>query len=213
MLHRYLNWKNSVCWEAPNDQGSPGNEEVTPRRPAPAPARTNDELWRDHARDLRAETRASRLKADEESQLRLAAEAALKAANNDTEAKIEAAKVAAKAEADAKATADTAVIQTNADQRIIRAELRTFAIKAGMVDLDGLKLADLSTVKLEGDDVNGAEEVIAALKEAKPYLFGKPGSGTSDPAKPPPKPGDDKPKAARDMTKEEYAAAKRAASK
>jgi hypothetical protein len=79
-----------------------------------------------------------------------------------------------------------------------------------MVDLDGLKLADLSTVKLnDAGEVEGADALMTALKEAKPYLFAAP-TGTSRPGDPPPPapPGE---KVVKDMTKEEYAAAKKAA--
>jgi hypothetical protein len=79
-----------------------------------------------------------------------------------------------------------------------------------MIDLDGLKLADLSTVKLnDAGEVEGADALMTALKEAKPYLF-KPPTGTSNP-NPPPKPGSEGAKAVKDMTKEEYAAALKAA--
>ena len=95
--------------------------------------------------------------------------------------------------------------------RIIKAELKAFAIKAGIVDIDGLALADLSAVKLDDKgEVIGADEAIAALKKAKPYLFttttasgGKGGDGQ------PPKDGKAPPKRATDMTAEEYAAFKR----
>ena len=77
-----------------------------------------------------------------------------------------------------------------------------------MVDLDGLKLADLSTVKLnEAGDVEGAEELMAAMKKAKPYLFGA--ANTGNPKDPPP-PNDPKAKNAKDMTDAEYQAARRA---
>lgn len=68
-----------------------------------------------------------------------------------------------------------------ANDRIIRAELKAVAIKAGMVDLDGLKLADLSSVVL-GDDgeVTGAEDLMTKLKEAKPYLFAEPAKSTTN---------------------------------
>jgi ribosomal protein L29 len=56
----------------------------------------------------------------------------------------------------------------------IRAELKVAAQKARLIDLDWLKLVDMSKVTLEDDGtVKGADELMAALKEAKPYLFGK----------------------------------------
>jgi hypothetical protein len=43
-----------------------------------------------------------------------------------------------------------------------------------MIDLDWLKLVDMTKVTLEPDGtVKGADELMTALKEAKPYLFGK----------------------------------------
>lgn len=96
--------------------------------------------------------------------------------------------------------------------RIIKAELKAHAIKAGIVDLDGLQLADLSAIKTdEHGEVQGAEGAIDALRKAKPYLFttttgsaGRAGAGQ------PPATGDEKPKRATDMTTSEYAAFKRA---
>ena len=59
-----------------------------------------------------------------------------------------------------------------AKSRILQAELKTHAVRSGIVDLDGLRLADLDMLKVsETGDVEGAEEVIAALRERKPYLF------------------------------------------
>jgi hypothetical protein len=56
----------------------------------------------------------------------------------------------------------------------LAAALKGAAQKARMIDLDWLKLVDMSKVTLEDDgSVKGADELMAALKEAKPYLFGK----------------------------------------
>ena len=77
-----------------------------------------------------------------------------------------------------------------------------------MIDLDGLKLADLSAVKLnEAGEVEGAAELMAALKESKPYLFQQK-QNSSSPNDPPRK---DPPaaKKATEMTREEYAAARK----
>lgn len=95
--------------------------------------------------------------------------------------------------------------QQAADQRIIRAELKAEALKAGMVDADGLKLADLSQVTMnEHGDVVGAAEVMTALKLAKPYLFG--GVATTSQTAPPPGKTETKPFNARNATPEELAA-------
>ena len=46
-------------------------------------------------------------------------------------------------------------------------------MKAGMVDLDGLKLADTSVVTLNAaGEVVGAVALMAGLRRAKPWLFG-----------------------------------------
>lgn len=148
----------------------------------------------DDLRELRRESQAHRLKA------------------KDVEAKLtelQAAHEASKAEsAEALKTAVSAA-EKAAQERIIRAELKAEAIKAGMVDLDGLKLLDLSTVKLtESGDVEGAEALMKAAKEAKPYLFGDKTSTTSPANAPSPKTPETK--LAKDMTPAEYAAAKKA---
>lgn len=145
----------------------------------------------EYVRELRHENAGYRLRATEaEKKAAEAAESAKKAAE-EAEGRAKKAEEAAQA-------------------RIIRAEMKAHAIKAGIVDLDGLALADLSQVKInEQGEVTGADEAIAALKKAKPYLFttttgsgGRAGSGQ------PPAKGDDKQKRATDMTPEEYRAFK-----
>jgi hypothetical protein len=120
-------------------------------------------------------------------------------------------KAALESAAKAKEESDTRVSATEkaANERIIRAEMKAAALKAGMVDLDGLKLADLSKVKLlEDGTIEGADELMAAMKEAKPYLFGAP-TGTSHNGTPPP-PKTPVAKKATEMTDEEYAVARKA---
>lgn len=142
---------------------------------------------KDYVRELRAENKGWRLKAQEsETKAKAAEEAAMKA----------------KEEADAR-IADTS---KQAEQRIIRAELKALAVKAGIVDVDGLKLVDLSGVKLDDKgDVEGAEALIDSLKKAKPYLFAAPASTSTAP---PPSKEAPAEKKATEMNKEEYAAAK-----
>jgi len=95
--------------------------------------------------------------------------------------------------------------ETRANERVIRSELRAVAVKAGLVDASDLAMLDVSKVKLTGaGDVDGAAAVIAAFKAAKPHLFG---SNTTKAAGEPPKVGD-KVKLAKDMTDEEYRAAR-----
>ncbi len=141
----------------------------------------------EYVKELRAENASYRTRASEAKAEKEAAEAKALAAQQSADAKVgEAQKVA--------------------DQRIIRAELKTAALKAGMVDLDGLKLADLTAIKLdEKGEVVGAEELMKSLKEAKPYLFGAPATTTTTttiaPKKEPAKPFD-----ARKATPEEVSA-------
>ncbi len=170
---------------APNT-GEPAG---TPPPPSPPPANT---FSAEYVRELRHENAGYRLRATEaEKKAAEAAEAAKKAAEE--------------AEGRAKKAEEAAQV------RIIKAEMKTHAIKAGIVDLDGLTLADLSQVKIdEQGEVTGAEEAIAALKKAKPYLFttttatgGKGGSGQPPPSDRPTQ------KRATEMTTEEYAAFKR----
>jgi hypothetical protein len=74
-----------------------------------------------------------------------------------------------------------------------------------MVDLDGLKLLDLSSVKLnDNGEIDGADALMAAAKTSKPYLFGAVGN-TSNPQTPP-TPKAPEVKSAKDMTPEEYRA-------
>jgi hypothetical protein len=97
--------------------------------------------------------------------------------------------------------------QAQAEQRILRAELKSEAIRAGMVDLDGIKLADLSSVKLDpAGDVTGAADAIKALRKTKPWLFG--GGNSSHPAGAPPAHTPEVKKAT-EMTYDEWQAARR----
>ena len=74
----------------------------------------------------------------------------------------------AQAEHDAALT----TLRAQSRERLLRAELRSEAIRAGIVDLDGLRLADTSAITF-GDDgaIEGTNDVISSLKASKPYLF------------------------------------------
>lgn len=99
-------------------------------------------------------------------------------------------------------------VRRNARDRIVWAELTVEALKAGMHDLDGIKLLDMSEVGVsaEGHVADGAK-LIANLKHAKPWLFGGISSSRSvgtPPAQPP------RQKLATEMSDEEYRAARAA---
>jgi hypothetical protein len=73
------------------------------------------------------------------------------------------------------AEAALANVQAQANAKLIRAELKAEAIRAGMVDLDGLKLLDLADVGLnQNGEVADAAMILAKLKRAKPCMFRHP---------------------------------------
>lgn len=97
------------------------------------------------------------------------------------------------------------------ESRLIAANLRTEAVRAGIVDLDGLKLIDLSSVRLGDDDqVIGARKIMDDFRRNKPWLF--PGGSSSSPALAPTS-QPVRQKTALQMTDEEYIAARAAITK
>ncbi len=95
-----------------------------------------------------------------------------------------------------------AALEASLRERLLRAELKAHAVRAGMVDLDGLKLLDTSRLVLnERDEVEGAAELMAETRRVKPWLFGG-ASSSSSPAAPPAQ--SPKPKLATDMTEAEW---------
>jgi hypothetical protein len=98
--------------------------------------------------------------------------------------------------------------EQDARARVVRAELKVEAVRAGIVDLDGLKLLDIKNVELtsEGELAN-AGELMAQLRRAKPWLFG--GTSSSSRTYPPPA-QPPRQKLANEMTDEEYRAARAA---
>ncbi len=63
--------------------------------------------------------------------------------------------------------------------RLVQAELRTEAVRAGMVDLDGVRLVDVSALVLGADGIEGGAALMARMREAKPWLFGRGGANSS----------------------------------
>jgi hypothetical protein len=82
--------------------------------------------------------------------------------------------------------------------------LKSEAVKAGMVDVDGLKLADLSGVTIKDGKLDGADALFTS-EESKPYLFG---SRRATAAAQTPCGQTPEAKHAKDMTDAEYAAEK-----
>ncbi|GAC1584283.1 MAG: hypothetical protein NVS3B5_18920 [Sphingomicrobium sp.] len=144
----------------------------------------------EYEKRLRRENAAERVKRKETERELTAARQAIEAAKADVQTAVERAR--------AEAT-------TTANERIVRAELKAAAIAAGMVDLDGLKLLNLSAVKLDdAGEVSIPEDFFAKAKEAKPYLFGS--VKTTSTAAEPPKAEPPTSKTAADMTPAELRA-------
>ena len=101
---------------------------------------------------------------------------------------------------------ELAEVRATSDARFLRAELKTEAMRAGIVDLDGLKLLDTSTLKLTPEGtLPDAAAIMAGLKRDKPWLFGK--QNTSYPA-PPPAAEPPKQRKATEMTHKEWQVAR-----
>jgi len=100
-------------------------------------------------------------------------------------------------------------MQAEADARLIQAELKAEALRAGMVDLDGLKLLDTAEIRLtERGEVADAGALLAKLKRAKPWLFGQ--GMSSSAAANPPRPEPPRMRHANELSHEEWVAARAA---
>lgn len=99
-----------------------------------------------------------------------------------------------------------AQLESDGRRRLIHSELKSEALRAGMIDLDGLKLVDLSNVELDpSGDVKGAATLMRDLRRSKPWLFG--GDNSSAPATPP-SAQPTKARSATEMTEAEWRAAR-----
>ncbi len=105
------------------------------------------------------------------------------------------------------ATEDMAAEVAALRARVVQAELRTEAVRAGMVDLDGVRLIDASGLVLGPDGVEGAAELVARMREAKPWLFGRGGVSSSSAGRAPVAAAP-KAKTAMEMSEEEWRAAR-----
>lgn len=91
--------------------------------------------------------------------------------------------------------------------KLLQAELRTAAARAGMIDLDGVKLVDSALLRVNeaGELVEGSE-VMTRLKEQKPWLFGRPSNTSASAVAPRATPP--KAKTAMEMSVEEWRVAR-----
>jgi hypothetical protein len=99
-------------------------------------------------------------------------------------------------------------LSEQARANLLMSELKAEAVRAGMVDLDGLKLLDTSTLTV-GDqgEVAGVAAVMDRFRRTKPWLFGAQSSTTTavpPPSQPP------RAKQATEMSPEEYRLARAA---
>lgn len=168
----------------PPAAGGPATPAATPVTP---PVKTGNPLidlpieevpdqWREHARELRRENASLREKT------KSIDEAA-------AQKKLDDAVAAALAQERVK-TQELLDSERKATHKVtINSELRVIAARMGMVNLDDLKLADASTltVNAETGEVVGAEALLTAFKESRPYLFKEPKASSSSTETPPPK--------------------------
>lgn len=90
--------------------------------------------------------------------------------------------------------------------KLVQAELRTAAARAGMIDLDGVKLVDASHLSVtESGDLIEAPDIMARLRVEKPWLFGR---GSSSSAAVAPRATPPKPKTAMEMSVDEWRVAR-----
>lgn len=107
------------------------------------------------------------------------------------------------------ATLEARIAEIEAQSRlqVMQAELKAEALRAGMVDLDGLKLLDTSSVAInERGEVAGAAALMAAARRAKPWLFAA--AHSSSPAAVPP-PAAARTRLATEMTHAEWQAGRK----
>jgi hypothetical protein len=104
-----------------------------------------------------------------------------------------------------------AELQRHTEDRLLRSELKAEAVRAGMIDLDGLRLIDLPALKLnEQGEVEGATTLLQDLRKSKPWLFmAASHSSSSNPSNVPPA-APPKQKMATEMTDAEYRTARAA---
>ena len=89
--------------------------------------------------------------------------------------------------------------------RLREAELKSEALRAGIVDLDGLRLLEPTALSNAAGEPFDAAELITKLRRDKPWLFGSPSSSS---AMPPPAAAQVRRRLATEMTVEEWRAAR-----
>ncbi len=99
-------------------------------------------------------------------------------------------------------------VKHRADAGIVKAHLQAEATKAGIIDIDGLKMLDVSGVSITEDgEVRGASALMERVRKEKPWLFGKQSTSNTTVVPPAQSP---RQKLATEMTDVEYKAAREA---
>lgn len=92
------------------------------------------------------------------------------------------------------------------EQRVVLAELKVEAMRADMIDMDGLQFLDMTQVHIDEEgNISGGTELIAKLKRAKPWLFSAPSSSSVANV---PRSNATRQKHVRDMSDDEYRSAR-----
>lgn len=100
-------------------------------------------------------------------------------------------------------------IQAESQSRVVQAELKAEAVRAGMIDLDGLKLIAPEDIRLtESGEIADVQGVLGKLKRGKPWLFG--GGGSSSVMAQPPRPEPPRTRHANELSHEEWLSARAA---
>jgi predicted RNase H-like nuclease (RuvC/YqgF family) len=128
----------------------------------------------------------------------------LKVENEELRAKIDGMKGKDGGEGKKIESSDTPDALQIMNQRLIRAELKAAVLKAGLRDMDALRMFDTSGIKISKEgDVVGVKELVDEMLEEKEYLFDKETNDTTS-GKKAPNAGKMSGKSALDMSDEEW---------
>jgi len=100
-------------------------------------------------------------------------------------------------------------MQAQMAAKLARAELKAEAVRAGMIDLDGLRLIDAASIRLnQNGEIEDAASLLARMKREKPWLFGA--GASSSAAANPPRPEPPRTRHANELSHEEWLSARAA---
>jgi len=100
-------------------------------------------------------------------------------------------------------------MQAQMAAKLARAELKAEAVRAGMIDLDGLRLIDAASIRLnQNGEIEDAASLLARMKREKPWLFGA--GASSSAAANPPRPEPPRTRHANELSHEDWLSARAA---